>query len=448
MEKDETPSPPNGDGREEAEAREETEEAEAAEPESTPEPDAEGNDTTENLNSSTDGVDFAARYQSLKERDMKRLAQEMEERNSPAKSKKKKRNRIIKTILMVLLIALSIGIMFGISKYVNEDESKGFADMIRGINVYYLLALLATFFGYILFESMKYAYLLKISTGKLHLKHAVKTMFLGNYYDGITPLGTGGQPFQIYYLHKRNVPAGVATAIPLVKYIVTTFVLGIFSTVLISFAPHYFRQEGVNHALWITLIVVASISLAGNMLIPIIMIFVSAFPKAGKKLIAGIVRFLHKIKIVKRKYSVMKKYVYEVQEYRGAMKLLVRKWWRLIPLVIITVIAMALNFTLPFFTATAIGGVTPTASMLLQIWCFASVSYYSASLVPTPGSSGATEATSSIVFAYITGLSHVGWVMLVWRFTTFYFYILAGVCMSIFNMIRGAVRAKRAKRTQ
>ncbi len=146
MEKDETPSPPNGDGREEAEAREETEEAEAAEPESTPEPDAEGNDTTENLNSSTDGVDFAARYQSLKERDMKRLAQEMEERNSPAKSKKKKRNRIIKTILMVLLIALSIGIMFGISKDVNEDESKGFADMIRGINVYYLLALLATFF--------------------------------------------------------------------------------------------------------------------------------------------------------------------------------------------------------------------------------------------------------------------------------------------------------------
>ena len=66
MEKDETPSHPNGDGREEAEAREETEEAEAAEPESTPEPDAEGNDTTENLNSSTDGVDFAARYQSLK----------------------------------------------------------------------------------------------------------------------------------------------------------------------------------------------------------------------------------------------------------------------------------------------------------------------------------------------------------------------------------------------
>ncbi len=396
----------------------------------------------------TDGEEFAARYHSAKERDMQKLSEEMEAR-SAVKTKKQKIKTAVKTICMILLIGLSVGIMFGLGDYLGGDETKSFSEMLHEcFNWRYFLLFIAVILAYIFFESLKYAYLLKISTGKWRLKNSIKTMFLGKYYDGITPLGTGGQPFQIYYLHKRNVPAGVATAVPLVKYIVTTFVFGLIAIVLLALTPAYFRDnEKIHSALSVSLMVVAWISLFFNLSIPAIMIILSAFPKVGKKMIVGLVKLLSKMHIVKHRYSVTKKYVYEVAEYRNALKLLIQKWWMLIPLIFITLIESMLYITLPFFAVISVAGVAPTWSLLVQIWCLAMVSFFSASLVPTPGNSGASETASSFVFATVTGIeSVIGWVILSWRFSTFYLYIVVGVCMSIFSMIRDAVRARRARR--
>lgn len=451
MEENEEPKNPNGDAREEAEEQTEAEESETEHTEPAPVPDAEGEDATEDLDNLADGPDFAARYHSMKEKEMKRLAKEMEARSSEAgKSKKHRAKSIIKTVLLLLLIGLSIGIMFGLGKYISGEDAKSFVTMVKGVNLYYFLAFLAVFLAFLLTESMKYSYLLKISTGKFRLKNSIKTMFLGKYYDAITPLGTGGQPFQIYYLHKRNVPAGVATAVPLVKYIVHTFVHGIFAIVLMAITPQYISNNpAVSGKLTTAMFVIAWVSFAANMLIPTLMIVFSLFPKGGKKFIVKLVAFLHKIKIVKHKYPVTKKYVYEVGEYHNAMKLLISKWWKLLPLILICAVQISLSLSLPFFVVIALGNIQPTWALLLQIWCLSMLSFYSASLVPTPGNSGASETASSFIFSTITAAgfsSVIGWVLLLWRFSTFYFFIVVGVGMSIFNMIRSAVRAKRAKR--
>lgn len=406
---------------------------------------------SEELETATDGKEFAARYQSAKERDLERLSKEMESRASN-NTKKKKWKTAVKTIAMILLIGLSIGIMFGLGSYVGDGQ-KGFVEMLKTTFSWkYFLALVAAVICFIVFESLKYSYLLKISIGKWRLKNSVKTMFLGKYYDGITPLGTGGQPFQIYYLHKRNVPAGVATAVPLVKYIVSTFAFGIICAVFLGLAPGYFKNNTtVSNALSISFIVIAWVSLFFNLLIPTIMVLLSTFPKVGKKIIVWIVKALHKMHIVKHKYPVMKKYVYEVTEYRNALKLLIKKWYMLIPLILISILETLLYLSLPFFAVIAISGAAPTAELLIQIWCLTAMSFYAASLVPTPGNSGALETASTLIFATVAveGISSViGWVVFTWRFANFYLYIAVGVCMSVFSMIRDAVRAKRARKKQ
>ena len=75
------------------------------------------------------------------------------------------------------------------------------------------------------------------------------------------------------------------------------------------------------------------------------------------------------------------------------------------------------------------------------------ISFYSASLVPTPGNSGASETTASLIFA--TALSSsaggaLGWVILIWRLLTFYIYILAGLGINVFEIARSAYRRHRA----
>ena len=375
----------------------------------------------------------------------KKSSEQSEER-SPVKTKKQKIKTAVKAVLIALLIGLSVGIMFGLGKYVNDGQTKSFTAMLRDcFNPRYFLLFLSGVLGYIFFECFKYAYLLKVYTGKWRVKNSVKTMFLGKYYDAITPLGTGGQPFQIYYLHKRGVPAGAATAVPLVRYIVTKFVFGLLAIVFLALTPAYFRGSGIHSAVSATIMAVAWIALFFNLLVPTLIIVLSAFEKAGKKMIMGIVKLLSKMHLVKHRYSVTKKYFYEVAQYRDALKSLVQEWWRLIPLILITLAETMLYLTLPFFAVISIAGAKPTGALLVRIWCFAVTSYFSATLVPTPGNSGAQELTSTVIFAAVAQ-DVIGWVILGWRFSTFYLYIVIGVCMSIFSVIRSAVRVRRTRR--
>lgn len=270
-------------------------------------------------------------------------------------------------------------------------------------------------------------------------------MYVGKYYDGITPLASGGQPFQIYYLHKKDVPAGVATAVPLVKFIVTTIVTCFGGAVLLGILPYVMSFDAKTY--WI--LVVAWVSLGINLLVPIAIVFLSLFPRIGRKMIAGIVSLLSKIRIVKHKYPTMKKYITEIDEYRNAFKVLIRHWWKLIPLVLLCILCFVVYASVPFFATLAIAGpgISDNLPLLyIQMVCLCMVTYYSVSWVPTPGNSGANEVSAAFVFTStlpaLTTLT--GWMVFLWRFAIYYVFILSGIGISIFEIIRSAVRNKRA----
>ena len=393
-----------------------------------------------------DGDEFAARYQAIKERELKKLEKEMEER-SKIDTKKKKWMTALKVLFIVALIGVSLYLMFGLSNEIHGENSLGFVEMLTTTFQWkYFLIFIAAIVAYLTFESLKFSYLLKLSTGKWRLRNAVTVMFLGKYYDNVTPLGTGGQPFQIYYLHKKKVPAGPATAVPLVKYIITTYVFGILNAVFLGLAPGRFANTpAVSGALTTTFLVIAWVGVGAHLFVPTVMILLSAFPKAGKKIIAWIVKVLHKMHIVKRKYSVTKKYVHEVAEYRNALKLFVKKWYKLIPLLLICCVEAFLRLSMPFFAVIAVAGnvVPPSGDLLYQICCLSAVAFYSATLIPTPGNSGAAEMSSSFVFTTLPISSVAGWAVLAWRFTSFYLFIIVGLSIVLTSALRDALRAKR-----
>ncbi len=397
-------------------------------------------------------AEFSARYHATKQKDFEKLAKEIEEKQN-RDDKKKRKKWWIKTVLMLALIAVSIAIMFTMTQYLTGDGMKSFKEMIKGASLPYFFAFVGMVLLYMLVESAKYSYLLKISTGKWRIRNSIKTMYIGKYYDGITPLGTGGQPFQIYYLHKKDIPVGVATAIPLVRFIVSTVIWCLI-------AIGMFVIVGMNG--WLdnmasgwggkVVLIISIIAMAFNLLVPVVMLFVSLFPRAGKKLIAGIVVLLNKLHIVKHKYPTMKKYVYEAREYRESMKIIFTKWYKLIPLAVLAVAETVVYMMLPYFAVLALAGPDVTTDhwlLLLQIMCLTMVSFYSASFIPTPGNSGASEAMTTLVFLTVTGINSIlGWVILLWRFATFYVYILTGIGISIFEIIRSAVRNKRARKKE
>ncbi len=367
--------------------------------------------------------------------------------------KKSLRNWWIKTVLLLLLIGASVAIMFTLGNYVAGDEQVGFVQMIKGINLPLLFAFLGFILLYILVESAKYAYMLKMYTGKFRLRTAVKVMFLGKYYDGVTPFASGGQPFQIYYLYKkRDIPRGAASAIPLARMCVSLFVWCLFALVLMSVAPNYL-ESSAHISVSATVRIVAWFSIVLNLSFPILFAVLSFFPRFTMKAMAFIVFVLKKMHIVKKKYAVTKKFVHGVREYCTAMRTLITKWYFFVPLLVLSLMETCINVCIPFFAVASVANVPPSGDFLLQIACLTIISQFSAYLIPTPGNTGAVETTTSFVYASVLMArpevsAVIGWVVLVWRFFTFYIYILSGVGINIFEIARGAVRNRRARNAQ
>ncbi len=407
-------------------------------------PEEEQKPATEEVSSTAQALETGRKR---KPHDMDQFAKDYEEKNR-IDTKASRRKWWIKTGLMLALIAVSIVLMFTITKYVGGG-TQGFGKTFSNANWSWFAVVLAVLLLMMLAEILKYSYLLRISTGKWRLKNSAKVMFLGKYYDGITPLGTGGQPFQIYYLHKRNVPAGAATAVPLIRYFISTFVFCLMAVVLFIAAGFV---VDLNSTVGTTAMVIAWISMIFNFAMPLVILFASLFPRAGKKFILRIINLLAKMHIVKRKYAVSRKYVYEMDEYRHALQTLFKEFWKLIPIVLLSFVEVICYVALPFTVVVFVANIAPTWKILLEIACLTMISFYSSSLVPTPGNSGASEAMTTLVFVTIISVSGVepviGWIVLLWRFLTYYVYILSGIGISIFEIIRSAVRVRRAKKQQ
>jgi hypothetical protein len=69
---------------------------------------------------------------------------------------------------------------------------------------------------------------------------------------------------------------------------------------------------------------------------------------------------------------------------------------------------------------------------------------FAVTIIPTPGNSGVAESASLIAFSVF--LTTVGaWVVFAWRFVVYYIYIIIGIGITIFEVIRKFVRARIAK---
>ena len=116
-------------------------------------------------------------------------APEMQEAQPP-----KKKHRWIWNIVLIAVIALGIYSLFGISGEITEGDGYTFADAIASISGAGVAMLVAVVCGVMIVDCLKFCVVNKAVIGSVRPVVAIKTSFLGKFYDGITPFSTGGQP--------------------------------------------------------------------------------------------------------------------------------------------------------------------------------------------------------------------------------------------------------------
>ena len=111
------------------------------------------------------------------------------------------KNKTLSIIFFIFNLCVVAGILIWQFK---SSESKPLSELIDSkANFNWLMVAFLLFVILMIFESIRLVILIKNSTDKRRPFLSYKTSALGKYYDAITPLSTGGQPFQIMYLNHK-----------------------------------------------------------------------------------------------------------------------------------------------------------------------------------------------------------------------------------------------------
>ena len=245
-------------------------------------------------------------------------------------------------------------------------------------------------------------------------KIAWRVVMLGKYYDNVTPAAIGGQPFQIYYMHKESgLSSGHATSIPVfgmiagqIGFLILAIPCFIVGTVT-GFKP--------------ALMTLAWFGLLFYAFWPVMVAGVSYFPKQTTKFLQFITRALARVKIVKNREAALSKIESEVKEYAESVKMILKTRGLFLNTILLSVIYQTATMAIPFFVLTAFGGDVEFFGCLMTAVAVTSSVYF----VPTPGNAGAAEGTFYVVFSALS-TGYVFWAMLLWRFFSYYIYIIMG----------------------
>lgn len=340
-----------------------------------------------------------------------------------------KKNTKKSKIINIVFFIVNLFVVGGILTYqlLNEDFVP-----ITGLrmDVGSLVVVIFLMFSIVVLETFLISYLVKQSTGKWRFGTSYKVAEIGRYYDAVTPMATGGQPFQVTYLKSRGVPLHNSLSIPLAKY-----VFGQIAWVLISFVCLVVSWVNKSYGTFVSIASIVGFCLAFFVLA--MTVFLSVCKTVGKKLVVKILKLLYKMKIVKnydKQYEKITKYI---SDYQDVMKQYARSPKDFIIMTLVSLVKDFLTYALPFFIVKFLVPGTPWSEFfsLFVMTCLVNLA---SSFFPLPGGTGMTEISFAAAFGTLGIQSDVlVWVLILWRFCTYYFYLLQGICVISYDMAYG-----------
>ena len=341
--------------------------------------------------------------------------------------KRGSKKHTISTIIFIVANVLAIAITI-IMEYSRTGTIPPLGNILAmwGANFHYIVFAFLAIIVYYVFDSLKFLFMIRRTTKKWRPILSVKVSILGKYYDNITPLASGGQPFQIYYLNKEGVPGGPAGAMPVVNFFFSQLAFFLIGIILFLTNTQALLASGAGT------LVTASIGALIAFAMPLTIIVFSIFPKFAWKITKWVLKLLHRMRIIKDLPKTKRKVRTVIFDYARSLGLL-NKSKLMILLNFILSSGMQIAFcSIPFFVLRACGHTTTSWIDILTM-CFAV--YAAVSYIPTPGNSGAAEISFGLIFAVLSS-EFLFWGTLLWRGLSYYITLLFGIAILLINSAR------------
>lgn len=363
------------------------------------------------------------------------------DKSGATKTKNTSKNFAI-TLLFIAVNVLAV-VLTALMEFSGGEEPVPFVEVWRVYikNWGWMLGALGMFVAANLCQSIKRHIFLKSTLNKKLPIISMNATLLCKYYDNITPLGSGGQPFEIYYLRKKGIPVGVASGVPLVSYaldrVAYVFIVAI---VLICYG---FGEISTF------LTVLCIIGLVINAAIPTALLFFSVLPETAERVAGFVSRIAKALHLTKDAELFKHKLTDNVKEYAECIKYFLKKSkLRMLVGFILSALYFLTLYSIPFFTIRMSG---TTGIRWGEIFALCVICYTSVAILPTPGGSGGAELSFRSIFARFLQGGKLFWGIMSWRLFSYYLSIFVGIVLiigqSVFKLTKsGKLERERAKK--
>lgn len=294
------------------------------------------------------------------------------------------RKKQIRSILFLFIImALTIKVFLG------DYTLSEFLFVLGSSNLFYLAAGLAMMVLFVSCEALNLRMIMKALGRSVPFRKCLGYSNIGFYFSGITPSSGGGQPAQIYYMKKDQIPVSLSS-------ITIFFVVFVYQAAMLS-------MGGILSVLRRDIAAEFASSLKYLLIYGIIMnvgaclIFFSLM--FSKKLIPCLLSLIHrigrKVRLIKRPEHIKNKLDEYQKSYGEKAKLLIGHRCLFLKVYFVSMIQMAALFMVPYFVYRSMGY---HAYNILDIMTGQSLLTISVSAVPLPGATGAAEG--GFLYAY------------------------------------------------
>lgn len=275
-----------------------------------------------------------------------------------------------------------------------------------------------------LLDALKFMSLARAAGERLSLRCTLSVVWINYFGSAITPMQSGGGPFQVFMLYKNGVSVGKSVAITLVRTIQVLILLALVVPFSMIADPDILDRY--SYLKWYACYVAVFICGAASLLIVSI-----ARPEWIKHWVNALLVWINKIGLLKSKYLLRAaRWINrEISAYNENIKLFTStgKVWFAVSALLAAAHLVTYMSIMPCLILAA-GFSVNYLQCLLAESLFLFMLYF----IPTPGASGAAEGGAAAVFALFVPWSVAGIMAVTWRLLSEY----TGIALGTFIILR------------
>ena len=315
-------------------------------------------------------------------------------------------------VVIVLSVAAVVMIAFSNQELENAWEA------VLSLKPLWVLGVFFCWAAYASFEALGSWLYLRSQRFSLGFFRSLSATMIGFFYSNVTPSAAGGQPMQVSSLRRANVPVGYGTMAVTIRFISNQFVISLLS--LFLFLIHHDAVHAqLENRIWFVRIG----WLINFCAVPVVL--TAAFHRIWIENLADwMIGLLARFRLLQHPDQIRAKLDNTLDTYHEALRELLRRPVQILLQVFCSLFSLLGLTGSVIFVYHAFGLSGTDWLFLLTVSCLL---FISASYTPLPGASGAQEGGFLLYYNGIFTDGTIGLALLVWRFFTYYLFLIAGL---------------------